>query len=165
MQDVDLIGDTGGSNGVKGGLSQSFATIAGQTYQLTFDYSHNPGTASSNGYAAQVTVADGNAPANSIFSGEVSQANGPASWIAFSQDFTATSDLTLLTFIDTRGAFNAGIYLDDVSVQVVAAPVGAPGPVAAAGLPAWSAVASCWAGTDGESRLPLLPQQPDQTNT
>jgi hypothetical protein len=94
---------------VFGGLSQSFTTIAGQTYRLTFDYSHNPGTFSSD-YAAQVTVADGNAPANSIFSLEVSQANGHAIWVAFSQDFTATSDLTLLTFIDTRGASNAGTH-------------------------------------------------------
>ena len=46
----------------------------------------------------------------------VSQANGTATWVAFSEDFTATSDLSLLTFIDTQGAFNAGIYLDDVSV-------------------------------------------------
>jgi hypothetical protein len=42
-------------------------------------------------------------------------------WQTFSQNFTAISDLTLLTFIDTRGAFNAGIYLDDVSVEAVSA--------------------------------------------
>lgn len=98
-----------------GGLSQSFATTTGQTYRLTFDCSHNPGTFSPS-YAASVTVADGNAPANTIFSGAVSQVFGPAPWQSFSQDFTATSDLTPLTFIDTQGAFNAGIYLDDVSV-------------------------------------------------
>jgi hypothetical protein len=120
VQDIDLIGDTNGSGGVKGGLSQSFATIAGQQYRLTFDYSHNNGTFSPD-YAAQVTVADGNAPANSIFSVEVSQVFGQAPWQAFSQTFIAASDLTLLTFIDTRGAFNAGIYLDDVDVEALAA--------------------------------------------
>jgi hypothetical protein len=120
VQDIDLIGNTQGSNGVFGGLSQAFATTAGQTYRLTFDYSHNNGTFSPD-YAAQVTVADGNAPANAIFSVEVSQANGAAPWKLFSQDFTAISDLTLLTFIDTRGAFNAGIYLDDVDVEPVVA--------------------------------------------
>jgi hypothetical protein len=126
--DVDLIGDTTGSNGVRGGLSQSFATVAGQTYHLTFDYSHNPGNASPSGsYAAQVTVADGNNLANSLLSTVVSQANGTATWVAFSQDFTATSNLTLLSFIDTQGAFNAGIYLDDVSVDLVTATTPIPG--------------------------------------
>jgi hypothetical protein len=74
-----------------------------------------------------VTVADGNVPANSIFSTTVSQGNVPATWVAFSQDFTATSDLTLLTFIDTQGAFNAGVYLDDVSVDLVNGTTPIPG--------------------------------------
>jgi hypothetical protein len=137
MQDVDLIGDSTGSGGVFGGLSQSFATIPGQLYRLTFDYSHNNGTFSPD-YAVQVTVADAHAPANTIFSVEQSQAFFPqvgfpsGGWQTFSQNFTAISDLTLLTLIDTRGAFNAGIYLDDVSVQAVSS---VPGPIAGAGLP------------------------------
>ena len=123
VQDVDLIGDINAApDGKFGGLSQSFATTSGQEYRLKFDYSHNNGNYSSN-YAASVTVADGNAPANTIFSGGVSQAfiSGvgfpSGGWQPFSQDFTATSDLTLLTFIDTQGAYDAGIYLDDVSVE------------------------------------------------
>ena len=31
-------------------------------------------------------------------------------WLTFSQNFIANSDSSLLTFINTRGAFNAGIY-------------------------------------------------------
>ena len=137
MQDVDLIGDSAGSGGVFGGLSQSFATIPGQLYRLTFDYSHNNGTFSPD-YAVQVTVADAHAPANTVFSVEQSQAFFPGvgfpsgGWQTFSQNFTANSDLTLLTFIDTRGASNAGIYLDDVSVEAVPT---VPGPIAGAGLP------------------------------
>ncbi len=53
-------------------------------------------------YAASVALVDGNAPGDFIVSGSVSQANGAAPWVAFSQDFTATSDLTLLTFIARR---------------------------------------------------------------
>jgi hypothetical protein len=137
LQDVDLIGDTRGSGGVFGGLSQSFATVVGQPYQLMFDYSHNNGTFSPD-YAAQVTVADAHAPANTVLSVEVSQPFFPGAvfptggWQTFSQNFIANSDLTLLSFIDTRGAFNAGIYLDDVSVQAVSA---VPGPIVGAGLP------------------------------
>jgi hypothetical protein len=143
VQDVDLIGDTNGSNGVFGGLSQSFATIPGQQYRLTFDYSHNNGTFSPD-YAVQVTVADAHTPANTVFSVEQSQAFFPQAgfpsggWQTFSRDFSANSDLTLLTFIDTRGAFNAGIYLDDISVQAVSS---VPGPIAGAGLP--GLIAAC----------------------
>jgi hypothetical protein len=137
VQDVDLIGNSQGSNGVFGGLAQSFATIAGQTYQLTFDYSHNSGRTSSNGFAAQVTVVDANNLANSLFSTVVSQASGTATWVAFSTDFTATSNLSTLSFIDTQGAFDAGIYLDDVSVAPVnasATPIPGALPLFAGGL-------------------------------
>ena len=101
---------------------------------MTFDYSHNNGTASANGYAASVTVADGNAPGSTIYSGSVSQAFvagqlfGHSIWQLFSQTFIATSDLTTLTLIDTQGAFNAGIYLDDVDVEAVNAPSDTPLP-------------------------------------
>jgi hypothetical protein len=145
VQDVDLIGDNRGSGGVFGGLSQSFATILGQLYRLTFDYSHNNGVESPNdNYAAQVTVADAHAPVNTVLSAVVSQAFIPGGvfptggWQTFSQNFTANSDLTLLTFIDTQGAFDAGIYLDDVSVQALSA---VPGPIAGAGLP--GLIAAC----------------------
>jgi hypothetical protein len=118
-QDIDLIGDTNGSNGVKGGLSQTFATTAGQLYKLTFDYSHNNGTFSPD-YAAQVTLADA-LTSSTIVTFEVAQNFGAAPWVASSTTFTATSDSTLLSFIDTRGAFNAGVYLDDVDVEAVRA--------------------------------------------
>jgi hypothetical protein len=119
-QDIDLIGDTNGTGGVLGGMSQSFSTTAGQTYRLTFDYSHNPG-ASSNNFAAQVKLVDANAPGNSILTTSVSQAAGLAPWLLFTQDFTAISDSTLLSFTSTQGGFNGGIYLDDVSVEALSA--------------------------------------------
>lgn len=136
VQDIDLIGDSSGSGGVFGGLSQTFATVAGQEYQLTFDYSHNNGTYSPT-YAASVTVADGNAPGSTIYSGTVSQAYGAAPWVLFTQDFVATSDLTVFTIIDTQGGYNAGIYLDDVDVEPVnptATPLPAALPLFAGGL-------------------------------
>jgi Protein of unknown function (DUF642) len=101
MQDVDLIGDANGSGGVFGGLSQSFATIPGQLYRLTFDYSHNNGTFSPD-YAVQVTVADANAPANTIFSVEQSQpfffgvSFPTGGWQTFSQNFTAISNFVAI---------------------------------------------------------------------
>lgn len=128
VQDIDLIGDTRGSGGVFGGISQSLATIVGQLYQLTFDYAHNNGTPSANGYAAQVTVADANAPASTVLSTEISRVSNQSGWEAFSQTFIANSELTRLSFIGTRGAFNAGIYLDEVSIEAVAAVPAVPEP-------------------------------------
>lgn len=117
VQDIDLVGDTAGSNGVFGGISQTFTTVAGQQYVLTFDYSHNTGASASN-FAAQVTAGD--------LSTTVSQASTVHSWLAFSQSFTATSDSTTLTFINTQGGSNGGIYLDDVSVTPLTAAVPEP---------------------------------------
>lgn len=118
-QAIDLVGDIQGSGGVFGGLSQTFAAVPNQVYRLTFAYSHNNGTRSSNGYAARATIADANAPANTVLSEEVDQAFNELGWQIFSQDFIANSTSMILTFINTRGGFNAGIYLDDVSVELV----------------------------------------------
>jgi len=88
---------------------------------------------------------------------ERSQAFNQLGWLTFSQNFIATSDLTLLTFIDTRGAFNAGIYLDDVSVEAVSA---VPGPIAGAGLPGLILASGAFsAGGDGGRKSPELPAQ------
>ena len=128
LQAVDLVGD-----GAFGGLSQSFATVVNQAYTLTFAYSHNFGAPSSD-YAAQVTVAD--------LSFEIAQASNERIWLIFSQNFIANSTSTLLTFINTRGGSSGGIYLDDVSVEAVAA-----GPVAAVPEPStWAMMLLGFAG-------------------
>ena len=121
VQDVDLIGDTNAPPGGLGGIAQTFATLVGQEYILTFDYSHNPGSFSLN-YAALVTVADANAPANTVLSTVISQPAGPAPWVAFTGTFTANSTSTILSFISTQGGSSGGIYLDDVSVMPVPEP-------------------------------------------
>ena len=123
-QDIDLIGDSALTGGVFGGLAQSFPTVVGQQYLLTFDYSHNPGAFAAN-FAAQVTVADANNPGNTVLSAQVSQLAGPAPWLLFSQSFIANSSLTKFSIIDTQGGSNGGIYLDNVSVNPLA-PAGVP---------------------------------------
>ncbi len=124
VQDVDLIGDIFAPPGGAGGLSQSFATVFGQQYQLTFHYSQNNGSFSPV-YAAQVTLADGHNSANTTLSYVVSEPYVGSSqfglpiWELSSQIFTANSDLTLLSFINTLGGSQGGIYLDNVSVTPV----------------------------------------------
>jgi hypothetical protein len=118
-QDVDLIGDSNGSNGVFGGLAQTFSTATGQKYELDFAYTHNNGTFSANGYAAHVTVVDANDTSDQELAVDVSQVFNQQGYDLFSQTFIADSSSTTLTFIDTRGGVNAGIYLDGVSVEAV----------------------------------------------
>ena len=133
-QAVDLVGTLS-----TGGLTQSFATTPGQTYDLTFAYSHNytasffPGGPFITSASASVSVVDN--LNNSLLSNTVTHtnANPLPDYTLFSQTFVADTALTTLTINNLTGGFNGGIYLDDVSVDPVAASV--PGPIAGAGLP------------------------------
>jgi len=133
-QAVDLVGTLS-----TGGLTQSFATTPGQTYDLTFAYSHNYTASFFQGgpfitsASASVSVVD--SLNNSLLSNTVTHtnANPLPDYTLFSQTFVADTALTTLTINNLTGGFNGGIYLDDVSVDPVAASV--PGPIAGAGLP------------------------------
>ena len=133
-QAVDLVGTRS-----TGGLTQTFATIPGQTYDLTFAYSHNytasffPGGPFITSASASVSVVDN--LNNSLLSNTVTHtnANPLPDYTLFSQTFVADTALTKLTINNLTGGFNGGIYLDDVSVDPLVASV--PGPIAGAGLP------------------------------
>jgi Protein of unknown function (DUF642) len=133
-QAVDLVGTLS-----TGGLTQTFATTPGQTYDLTFAYSHNYTASFFQGgpfitsASASVSVVD--SLNNSLLSNTVTHtnANPLPDYTLFSQTFVADTALTKLTINNLTGGFNGGIYLDDVSVDPVVASV--PGPIAGAGLP------------------------------
>jgi len=133
-QAVDLVGTLS-----TGGLTQTFATTPGQTYDLTFAYSHNytasffPGGPFITSASASVSVVDN--LNNSLLSNTVTHtnANPLPDYTLFSQTFVADTALTTLTINNLTGGFNGGIYLDDVSVDPLVASV--PGPIAGAGLP------------------------------
>jgi Protein of unknown function (DUF642) len=133
-QAVDLVGTLS-----TGGLTQTFATTPGQTYDLTFAYSHNyaasffPGGPFITSASASVSVVDSSN--NSLLSNTVTHtnANPLPDYTLFSQTFVADTALTTLTINNLTGGFNGGIYLDDVSVDPLVASV--PGPIAGAGLP------------------------------
>jgi len=133
-QAVDLVGTLS-----TGGLTQTFATTPGQTYDLTFAYSHNYTASFFQGgpfitsASASVSVVD--SLNNSLLSNTVTHtnANPLPDYTLFSQTFVADTALTTLTINNLTGGFNGGIYLDDVSVDPLVASV--PGPIAGAGLP------------------------------
>jgi hypothetical protein len=133
-QAVDLVGTLS-----TGGLTQTFATTPGQTYDLTFAYSHNYTASFFQGgpfitsASASVSVVD--SLNTSLLSNTVTHtnANPLPDYTLFSQTFVADTALTTLTINNLTGGFNGGIYLDDVSVDPLVASV--PGPIAGAGLP------------------------------
>jgi len=118
-QDVDLIGDSAGN----GGLTQTFATTAGQAYQITLWHSRNYGadfglttsasasvslTGSSSLLTA--TIVD-----TSVYPGCPTNQSQCVVWTEYTGTFTADSTSTALTINNLTGGFNGGIYLDDVS--------------------------------------------------
>ncbi len=134
-QDVDLVGTLG-----NGGLQQTFGTTAGQQYQLTFAYAHNytasvfPGGPQITSASASITATSSLLTSLLLDSVTDSSAGTGANpnWHIYTGFFTADSASTTLQILNTVGGFNGGIYLDDVSINPVAA---VPGPIAGAGLP------------------------------
>ncbi len=105
-QYLDLVGEGG-----VGSISQSFATVAGQVYSLTFAFSHNlfSGTPAA---SASFSVGD---LASAISHSSGSTAN--LDWQLFVGNFTALGATSTLSFTNLTGGRNEGVFLDAVSVQ------------------------------------------------
>ncbi len=110
-QYLDLVGEGG-----TGSISQTFATVLGQTYNLNFWYSHNlfAGLASA---SARLSV-DGLSDSITHTGGS----NANLAWQYYSGSFVADSASATLTFVNTAGATNEGVFLDAVSVVAVPEP-------------------------------------------
>jgi len=105
---LDLVGF-----GSTGSISQTFNTVAGQRYILTFAFSHNSlaGLGSASGL---VSVGD------LLRTVTHSTGNGNApDYRIFRRTFTATGPTSTLSFVTTAGSGNAGLALDSVSVTAV----------------------------------------------
>jgi hypothetical protein len=113
VQYLDLVGT--GPDGTElstGMISQTFGTVAGQTYTLSFAYSNNPWSTST--ASASVSV-DG-------LSGGVTHDTSTTTdldWLTYTNTFVATSSSATLTFIETVGSNNGGVLIDAVSVAGV----------------------------------------------
>lgn len=111
---IDLSGNANGS------ISQTFDTVAGQSYLVNFFLAGNP----DGGPAAKlaITSADGSQQASNIFTvvpGVNTRAN--MGWLPYVYRFTAATDSTTLSFASaTDTAF--GPALDNVSVGAVPEP-------------------------------------------
>ena len=116
---VDLSGYAAGS------VSQTFATVPGTTYTVTFDMSANP-----DGGAREYTMtvdATGNAPQTYAYD-TGAKGNSPADmkWETMTYVFTATGASTTLTFSDAtppEAPFWFGPALDNVRLEAAPTPV------------------------------------------
>ena len=110
-QYLDLIGE-----GLTGSISQTFNTVAGNLYRLTFAYSHNV-FGGSPGATASYTLG--------ALNGVISHTTGSDSnldWQIFSSTFVGTGSPMTLNFTNLTGQNNAGILLDGVSVSAAPEP-------------------------------------------
>lgn len=107
-QYLDLVGQGG-----VGSISQAFSTVAGQTYTLTFAYSHN--LFSGLPAASALFTVDGLAGTLVHTGGSTADLN----WLTFSGSFVADDASATLNFINLTGGANEGIFLDAVSVTPV----------------------------------------------
>jgi choice-of-anchor C domain-containing protein len=126
QQSLDLDGESAGT------ISQTFATTAGMTYQLSFAYGNNPGGGAAAAgddpgnpiRTANVSILD--AGGASLLSQDIGHEGSTAAdmnWTIFTGSFTADSTTTTLVFTSTDPPTSyGGITLDAVSVDPVAAP-------------------------------------------
>jgi choice-of-anchor C domain-containing protein len=109
-QYVDLDGTPG-----PGILTQTFPTVPGAAYSVSFAYSNNYtlGAAAS----AMMRVFDGNTNLvgpNIVTHGTAASCN--LDWTVFAGTFTATSTSAMIEFVSLSAGSNAGILIDDVAV-------------------------------------------------
>ena len=130
VQWADLAGVT--SNSMTSGLSQDVATIAGQLYDLSFNVGSASDTSGQLFFATKVDLSiDGGT--------RTSYANPTAphdmlDWEFFTVQFTATSNLTNLTFFNGAAPNNFSTAFDDVSLTAHTSAAPEPGSVALVGL-------------------------------
>lgn len=105
-QYLDLVGQGG-----VGSISQTIATVAGQLYTLSFWYSHN--LFAGLGSASASLSIDGLNDTITHSTGS----NANLDWKLYSQNFTASGNSATLSFVNTAGAGNEGIFLDSVSIS------------------------------------------------
>lgn len=110
-QYLDLVGE-----GTTGSISQTFATVAGEQYNLNFWYSHN---LFSGLQSASARLQVGNLSDSITHTGGT---NANLEWRYYSGSFTANDATTTLTFVNTAGRTNEGVFLDAVSIMAVPEP-------------------------------------------
>ncbi|MES2657779.1 MAG: Ig-like domain-containing protein [Verrucomicrobiota bacterium] len=120
---IKIVSFNGDNKTPDGVLAQTFGTIPGQTYSITFDASVLAYTTDSQILQVSVT-GSGNLLTQTVTI--VGQASGLGPWLAQNYTFMANSATTTLTFRDQSTAtIGIDLLLDHVRVVPIAAPVAA----------------------------------------
>lgn len=106
--------DMTGSNGQPGAVSQTFVTVAGHNYVVTFDLAGNPFCGNP---VKNLRVDAGGEPVNYTFD-TTGKTLANMGWITETFEFTATGSSTTLTFASLDSGF-CGPALDNVVVSDV----------------------------------------------
>jgi choice-of-anchor C domain-containing protein len=114
-QYVDLDGSPG-----PGEISQTLATVLGQSYSLSFAYGNNVVGAQSSNPGATVALTGSDLTPFTINHSTSTTSN--LGWTVFTGTFTATGTSATLSFTSTSTGGNGGILLDAVSVTPVPEP-------------------------------------------
>ena len=110
-QYLDLVGQGG-----TGSLSQSFATILGESYTVSFAYSHNLFSGTPSASASFLVDGLGGTLTHSTGS------NANLDWQTYLGSFIATGSSATLNFTNLTGGTNEGILLDAVAVTAAPEP-------------------------------------------
>ncbi len=113
--DSDWGGPTDGQTGEEGqvAISQTIATVPGETYTLTFDFSPRPGTADTQNKVE--VLANG-----TVFGtvGPVAASGNQTEWSSYSFSFEATTSETVISFRDAGTPNDSqGTFVDNASLM------------------------------------------------
>jgi choice-of-anchor C domain-containing protein len=119
LQSLDLDGNGAGA------IEQSFATVIGATYSLSFAYANNPSAGATLARTANASIF-GASPTVALLSQGISHSGSTAAamnYLVFQQTFVADSATSRLRFTSTDESYSpVGIVLDAVSVVAVPEP-------------------------------------------
>jgi hypothetical protein len=115
-QYLDLVG-----TGSTGGISETFSTVAGQTYNLGFDFGNNPWSTST--ASALITVSLNGLTANVTHN--TSTMNN-IDWTPFGMTFVGNGGQMTLSFLNTVGGNSGGVLLDAINVDPTPLPAALP---------------------------------------
>jgi hypothetical protein len=122
---------TASGNTLTGGVRQAVNLVVGAQYELKFWFANTAGVSAAGGfndfYLLPSSVRLGvTGQSDQIFTNDVTMLPSTSNWLEYTFSFTAAEVNTLISFVNNTGGPDSAALLDDVSLELVAAPVPEP---------------------------------------